>query len=270
MDILDRIVEQKHREVQRLPPDPVSPASLRTARAARGPARDFLAALRQPHRPPVALIAEIKRASPSAGIIRPDFDPVAIARTYAAAGADCLSVLTDVEFFQGSIDYLRPIRDAVGLPILRKDFIVHPRQIRETLEAGADAILLIAAILDDDALGRFLALSEAAGLTALVEVHDTDELDRVQAIGAQLIGVNNRNLKSFGVDLATTERLAARLGTPDPPPPLPRPLLVAESGLHTRADIERVARCGAQAVLIGESLMRHPNIAIKVCELMGP
>lgn len=268
MDILARIVAEKHLEVDHLPPGPITPAQLRAARDAQGPARGFFDALRHPHRPPVALIAEVKRASPSAGLIRPDFDPVQIARTYHAAGADCLSVLTDVRFFQGSLDYLRQIRAATGLPLLRKDFIIDERQILETVEAGADALLLIVAILDDDRLRRFLDLASAAGIDALVEVHDETELDRATAAGAQLIGVNNRNLKSFQVDLATTERLAARLAAKHPAPGTD--FLVAESGIHTRADVHRVAHTGAQAILVGESLMRHPDIAAKVRELMAP
>ena len=159
----------------------------------------------------MALIAEVKKASPSAGVICKDFDPVRIAKEYEAAGASCLSVLTDEKFFQGSLDYLRQIRAAVKLPLLRKDFIIDERQILEAIEWGADAILLIVAILDDARLKRFHSLATEAGLAALVEVHDETELDRALAAGASLIGVNNRDLKTFKVDLATTERLAARL-----------------------------------------------------------
>ncbi len=173
--------------------------------------RDFAGALRKPKRGPVALIAEVKKASPSAGVIRPDFDPVRIAREYEAAGASCLSVLTDEKFFQGSLEYLKQIRGAVKLPLLRKDFIIDERQILQAIEWGADAILLIVAILSDAQLQHFHALATGAGLAALVEVHDEAELDRALGAGAELIGVNNRNLKTFKVDLATTERLAARL-----------------------------------------------------------
>ena len=273
MTILDTIVEEKQREVAQLPQRPVSAAALKAALAARGGQRDFVGALRQPKRGPVALIAEVKKASPSAGVIRPDFDPVAIALAYEAAGASCLSVLTDRKFFQGSLDYLKQIRAAVNLPLLRKDFIIDPRQILEAVECGADAILLIAAILSDAQLRQFHALATDAGLAALVEVHDEPELDRALAAGAQLIGVNNRDLKTFKVDLATTERLAARLAssprnTQHAPRP-PAPLLVAESGIHTRADVERLAKCGAQAILVGESLMKHADIAAKTRELLG-
>ena len=273
MTILDTIVEEKQREVAQLPQRPVSAAALKAALAARGGQRDFVGALRQPKRGPVALIAEVKKASPSAGVIRPDFDPVHIARAYEAAGASCLSVLTDQKFFQGSLDYLRQIRAAVKLPLLRKDFIIDPRQLLEAAESGADAILLIAAILSDAQLRQFHALATEAGLAALVEVHDEPELDRALAAGAHLIGVNNRDLKTFKVDLATTERLAARLAssprnTQHAPRP-PAPLLVAESGIHTRADVERLAKCGAQAILVGESLMKHADIAAKTRELLG-
>jgi indole-3-glycerol phosphate synthase len=199
-------------------------------------------------------------------VIRPDFDPVAIARAYAAAGASCLSVLTDEQFFQGSLDYLRAIREVVDLPLLRKDFVIDARQVLEAAEAGADAILLIVAILDDQLLGRLLGLVVDAGLTALVEVHDEAELDRAVAAGAELIGVNNRNLKTFNVDLATTERLAARLAESLVDGSR---LLVAESGIHTRADVERLKACGAGAILVGESLMRQPDPAQKARELIG-
>jgi indole-3-glycerol phosphate synthase len=271
--ILETIVEQKKREVARLPQRSLSVTDLTAALQARGEKRDFAGALWQPRRGPVALIAEVKKASPSAGVIRPDFDPVGIAREYEAAGASCLSVLTDGKFFQGSLDYLKQIRAAVTLPLLRKDFIIDERQILEAIEWGADAILLIVAILSDAQLKHFLALATGAGLAALVEVHDEAELDRAQAADSQLIGVNNRDLKSFKVDLATTERLAARLlsssCTTHHAPRTTPPLLVAESGIHTRADVERLAKCGTRAILVGESLMRHANIAAKIRELLG-
>jgi indole-3-glycerol phosphate synthase len=198
-------------------------------------------------------------------VIRPDFDAVRIAREYEAAGASCLSVLTDEKFFQGSLEYLKQIRGAVGLPLLRKDFIIDERQILEAVEWGADAILLIVAVLSDAQLQHFHDLATGNGLAALVEVHDEAELDRALNAGAELAGVNNRNLKTFKVDLATTERLAARLHSS---PRSPAPLLVAESGIHTRADVERLAKCGAQAILVGESLMRHADIGAKVHELL--
>src|ERR1041385_795480 len=209
-NILDTIVEQKQREVAKLASRLIAAGELRDALLERDERRDFLGALRQPKKGSVALIAEVKKASPSAGVICPDFDPVRIAKDYEAAGASCLSVLTDEKFFQGSLDYLRQIRAAVKLPLLRKDFIIDERQILEAIEWGADAILLIVAILDDARLKKFHALAQEAGLAVLVEVHDETELDRALAAGATFIGVNNRDLKTFKVDLATTEKLAAR------------------------------------------------------------
>lgn len=267
MTILDTIVEQKQREVARLPERLIAAGDLRDAMLERGERRDFLGALRKPKPGDIALIAEVKKASPSAGVICKDFDPVRIAKEYEAAGASCLSVLTDEQFFQGSLDYLRQIRAAVKLPLLRKDFIIDERQILEAIEWGADAILLIAAILDDARLRRFHELAKEAGLAALVEVHDEAELERALAAGADLIGVNNRNLKTFDVDLATTERLAAEL-LPSPVT-CPPALLVAESGIHTRADVERLKRAGAGAILVGESLMRSGDIAGQARVLLG-
>lgn len=267
MNILDTIVEQKQREVAALPARTIAAGDLRDALLARDERRDFVAALRRPRAGDIALIAEVKKASPSAGIICPDFDPVRIAREYEAAGASCLSVLTDEKFFQGSLDYLRLIRAAVKLPLLRKDFIIDERQILEAIEWGADAILLIAAILDDARLMYFHALAAEAGLAVLVEVHDEAELERARALGADLIGVNNRDLKSFEVDLATTERLAAKLFlTPAAAPP---PVLVAESGIHNRADVQRLKACGSGAILVGESLMRSGGINAQVRALLG-
>jgi len=262
--ILDTIVEQKRLEVAQLPARPIAAGEVRDALLERNEPRDFLAALRQPRAGDVALIAEVKKASPSAGVICKDFDPVRIAKEYEAAGASCLSVLTDEKFFQGSLDYLRQIRAAVKLPLLRKDFIIDERQILEAVEWGADAILLIVAILDDARLGGFHALATEAGLAALVEVHDEAELDRALAAGASLVGVNNRDLKSFRVDLATTERLAARLKAGRG-----EHWLVAESGIHTRADVERMRRCGAGAILVGESLIKGGDIRGKAAELLG-
>jgi indole-3-glycerol phosphate synthase len=274
MTILETIVAEKQRELARLEPGTVSAERLRQAMRERGSSRDFLAALRgaspRPHSAsnPVALIAEVKKASPSAGVICADFDPVRIARDYESAGATCLSVLTDEKFFQGSLDFLRRIREAVALPLLRKDFIIDERQVLEAVRWGADAILLIVAILSDAQLSRLLRLATDAGLAVLVETHDEEELDRALRAGGQLIGVNNRNLKTFQVDLATTERLAARCGAQTLGPDA-GPLLVAESGIHTRADVQRMARCGARAILVGESLMRQGDVRAKVRELLG-
>jgi indole-3-glycerol phosphate synthase len=279
VNILDEIVEQKKREVARLPARIIAVGDLRDAMLEHGERRDFISALKNP-RGSIALIAEVKKASPSAGIICKDFDPVCIAKEYEAAGANCLSVLTDEKFFQGSLDYLRQIRAAVKIPLLRKDFIIDERQILEAIEWGADAILLIVAILTDQQLAKFHSLAVEAGLAVLVEVHDEAELERALKISPALIGVNNRNLKTFKVDLATTERLAARIEdgrlkmakASAPFSILNSPssfLLVAESGIHTRADVERLKKCGAGAILVGESLMKNGDIKSKVRELIG-
>lgn len=265
MNILDTIVERKKREVAELRERAVTLRSLKSALTRRGDHRGFNYALRHPRRSGVALIAEVKKASPSAGVIRADFDPVRIAQEYEASGASCLSVLTDEQFFQGSLEYLKQIRAAVKLPLLRKDFIIDERQILESVKWGADAILLIVAILSDAHLKRFHDLATDAGLAALVEVHNEDELERALAIDARLIGVNNRDLKSFKVDLATTEQLAGKLFSVSPPEDV---VLVAESGIHKRADVQRVARAGATAILVGESLMRG-DIRAKTEELLA-
>jgi indole-3-glycerol phosphate synthase len=267
MTILETIVAEKRREIARLPRQEVTVSLLRAAIAARGRERDFLAALSKPKPGSIALIAEVKKASPSAGVICANFDPVRIAREYEAAGASCLSVLTDAKFFQGSLEFLRSIRQAVNLPLLRKDFIIDERQILEAVEWGADAILLIVAILDDQQLKQMHTLAREAGLAVLVEAHDEKELDRALGAGARLIGVNNRDLKTFKVDLATTERLAGRLRGVSRLDPAP--LLVAESGIHNRSEVERLARSGVQAILVGESLMREADMRAKVRELIG-
>jgi indole-3-glycerol phosphate synthase len=266
MTILEDIVAQKRCEVARLPKQPAAALDLNRAVRSRGK-RDFIAALRKPKLGTMALIAEVKKASPSAGVIRPDFDPVRIAREYESAGASCLSVLTDEKFFQGSLEYLRSIRQAVQLPLLRKDFIIDERQIFEAIEWGADAILLIVSILSDEDLRRFHEIARGAGLDVLVEAHNESELDRAIGVGAELVGVNNRDLTTFKVDLATTERLAARLSRAPQAPS--STLLVAESGIHHRADVERLARTGVRAILVGESLMREMDIGKKIKELIG-
>ena len=277
--VLDKIVAEKKMEVARLPERVLAAGDLRDALIEHGERRDFLAALRQPRRGDIALIAEVKKASPSAGVICQDFDPVRLAKEYEAAGASCLSVLTDEKFFQGSLDYLRQIRAGVKLPLLRKDFMIDERQILEAIEWGADAILLIVAILSDEQLKKFHSLAVEAGLAALVEVHDEVELERALKVGAKLIGVNNRNLKDFKIDLATTERLAAKLIRRTGIAPVSKikngdrqdacPTLVAESGIHTRADVERLQQCGAKAILVGESLIKGGDIGTKVRELIG-
>ncbi|MBI2355208.1 MAG: indole-3-glycerol phosphate synthase TrpC [Deltaproteobacteria bacterium] len=208
-----------------------------------------------------AIIAEVKKGSPSKGIIRADFDPAGIAESYAANGATCLSVLTDERFFMGHLRFLAQIRETVSLPLLRKDFICDPYQIYEARAAGADACLLIAAMLELPQLLEFHDLARELGLDCLLEVHDETEMETALKTGCPLIGVNNRNLRNFVTDLGTTARLA-RMLTPDR-------LLVAESGIDTRADIQRLAADGARAFLIGEALMREADIGAKLRELIG-
>jgi indole-3-glycerol phosphate synthase len=275
MNILDQIVAEKRTEVEKLRPHA---GKIKQVAAGRKDFRDFEGALRR--RDGVALIAEIKRASPSAGVIQQNFDALHIAREYERAGASGLSVLTDEKFFQGRIDYLHMIREEVKLPLLRKDFIIDELQIYESVAHGADAILLIVAILDAIQLKEFAALAGQLRVAALVEVHHELELDRALAAGADIIGINNRDLRDFSVDLATTERLAAAIQAHggsrsvatvghDKAWPSKRPIIVAESGINTRADVERVAQAGVDAILVGESLMRSGDIAVKVGELLG-
>ena len=256
--ILDRIVASKREEVIRAKGER-SLEELRRAAAAAPPARDFLAALRRSDR--VGLIAEIKKASPSKGVIREDFDPVAIAKIYEAAGADCLSVLTDAPFFQGHLNYLRAVRAAVSLPLLRKDFIIDPYQILEAREAGADAVLLIAECLEAAELAALREEIEAWGMTALVELHDPEELPKVLACGARLVGVNNRDLRTFQVDLDQTVRLRGAI---------PETItLVGESGIRTSADVHYLRRHRVDAILVGESLMASPDIGAAVRQLLA-
>lgn len=258
MNKLDEIIAQKNLEVQRLLP---RADKLRAAAALRDDVRSFYDALRaDPTR--LSMIAEVKRASPSAGTIATDFDPLTIARGYEKAGANALSVLTDEKYFQGRLEYLSLIREQVDIPCLRKDFIIHEAQIFEAVVAGADAILLIVAALDQPTLEHLLEVAHTFQLDALVEVHDLPELERALATDARIIGVNNRNLKHFTVDLGTTEKLAEEV--PDDV------VLVAESGIKTVADAQRLAEAGADALLVGETLMRSPNIMVDLPALRVP
>ncbi len=286
MTILDRIVDYKRNEelpgrMRDLPLE-----TLRVRAAAAPPVRDFIAALRSA--PDVALIAEVKQASPSKGVLRPDFDPIQLAATYAANGAAAISVLTDEPFFQGNLAYITQIRsqlasylrgrshlgtremrcaphlnasDQPGLvPLLRKDFIIHPYQVYEARAAGADALLLITAILSDAELAELLSLTQALRMTALVEVHDREELMRVLPLAPRLVGVNNRNLRDFSVNLDTCLRLRSLV-----PPDV---CFVAESGIQTRADMARLAAAGVDAALVGEALVTAPDVGAKVRELI--
>lgn len=261
--ILEEIVWHKETEVDRMR-EQVPLLELQKQVRDLPPPQDFAAALRQGKTQP-ALIAEVKKASPSKGVIRADFDPVAIAQAYAQAGAACISVLTDQKFFQGSFDYLRQIRRVVDLPLLCKDFIIYPYQIYLARANGADAVLLITAILSDKDLGYFLKIVRGLGMTALIEVHTQAEMDRVLSLEqVQLVGINNRNLQDFSVDLATTEEILMKSGRELQDRGI---LVVSESGLHGSADLERVQRAGADAVLIGESLVKQPDPGQAIADL---
>lgn len=254
-NILEKIVWHKEKEIEKMR-ERLPLIKLRQQVKNTPPPRDFIAALRNSKLKP-ALIAEVKQASPSKGIIRADFDAAKIAKSYQENNATCLSVLTDTEFFQGSFDNLSNVRKTVDLPLLCKEFIIYPYQIYLARANGADAVLSIAAILNDRDLAYFVKIVNSLGMTALVEVHTLAELDRVLAIeGVSLIGINNRNLEDFSVNLETTCRLLQlrkdRLEEKGI-------LIVSESGLHTAKDLEKVKKAGADAVLIGESLVKQPD-----------
>jgi indole-3-glycerol phosphate synthase len=256
--ILDQIVAQKRVEIAEAKRR-VGEVELERHAERAGPVRDFLAALRDP--PGVQVIAEVKKASPSAGAIRANADVVAVAANYAAYGAACISVLTDGPFFHGSLDDLARVRRAVDVPLLRKDFLLDRYQLLEARAAGADAILLIAEILDDAQLARLLAETHALGMTALVECYEPANLERVLTAGARLVGINNRNLHTFETRLEHTLELSARMP--------PDRLLVSESGIRTRADVERLSAVGVKAILVGETLMKAEDVGAKLRELCG-
>jgi indole-3-glycerol phosphate synthase len=265
-NILQQIVETKRREVaERQAQTPVD--QLKETITTLGRPRNFFQAItKTPDPKSMNLIAEVKKASPSAGVIRPDFDPVEIARQYAAAGADALSVLTDEQYFQGKLEYIHQIRDVVKLPVLRKDFIIDAYQVYESRAAGADAILLIAECLQTNELIDLQILSTELNMTCLIEVHDMDNLMRVRdrVIGFphksySLLGINNRDLRTFKTDLGNTLRMAELVED--------RRVLVSESGIHTRDDVRKLAESGVSAVLVGESLMRSDDIATKIREM---
>jgi indole-3-glycerol phosphate synthase len=250
MTILDEILEHKGLEVEQAKTRRASAELALEAKACSRAPLGFREALRST--PGVSVIAEIKRRSPSKGLIREDFDAVAIARAYAAAGAACISVLTDSHFFGGTLDDLAAVRAAVNIPLIRKDFLIDAYQIDEARVVGADAILLIVAALGKSELKGLYDHAQGLGLDVLVEVHDETELEQALAIGSNLIGVNNRDLRTFVVDLSTTERIAARLSDPEV-------VLVAESGISGVEDVARLERAGAAGFLVGELLMRQPD-----------
>ena len=256
--ILDTIVAHKRIELkgdkQRMPLD-----TLKRKIRDLPQTRDFRAALSTPNC--VHLIAEVKKKSPSKGIIREDFDPVGIARTYAESEASAISVLTDREFFAGELAYLSAIREVVTLPLLRKDFTIDPYHIYQARLAGADAILLIVSILTLAQLREFTEIARSMGLASLVEVHTDEELDLALTAGAEIIGINNRDLRTFHTDIGTTFRLRASIPTDK--------IVVSESGINTHEDVMKLKEVGVNAILVGESLMRSPNIGNKVKELLG-
>jgi indole-3-glycerol phosphate synthase len=255
--ILDDIVADKRLELTRRRADVREAELLRRCRDLPAP-RDFEAALHR-GRAPVRLIAEVKRASPSRGVLATSFDPVELATTYAAHGAAAISVVTDEKYFQGSLPLLGQVRAALDIPVLRKDFTIDEYQIWESRAAGADAILLIVAILEPRRLGDLLGVAKAAGLAALVETHTAREIDVAAAAGARLLGINNRDLATFDTRIETTLELIPRVP--------PSALVVSESGFATAADVRRVVAAGATAVLVGEALVRATDVAAKVREL---
>ncbi|BAY16930.1 indole-3-glycerol phosphate synthase [Anabaenopsis circularis NIES-21] len=263
--ILEEIVWHKQQEVAQMQQE-LPLTAVQNQLSAAPPVRDFLKALQENSHHP-SLIAEVKKASPSRGIIRADFDPVAIAQSYQKGGAACLSVLTDENFFQGSFNNLRLVRSQVTLPLLCKEFIIDPYQIYLARTAGADAVLLIAAILSDQELQSFLQIIHDLGMTALVEVHTLAELDRVLTLNnLRLVGINNRNLEDFTVDLKTTQQL---LSQRQQQLQSFRITFVSESGIYTPADLSFVAEVGARAVLVGESLVKQHDVEQSVQILLG-
>lgn len=262
--ILEKIVWHKEQQVAQMQAW-LTPAELKKQLREVPPAKNFLLALQESPNYP-SLIAEVKKASPSKGVIRADFDPVSIARAYERGGASCLSVLTDSQFFQGSFDNLRSCRSSVSLPLLCKEFIIDPYQIHLARAAGADAVLLIVAILSDRDLQDFLNTIHSLGMTALVEVHTAAELDRALSLSdLRLLGINNRDLQDFTVNLETTEQLIQQRREQIDK----KITVVSESGLFERDDLKRVAKAGARSVLIGESLVKQPDIEQAVRKILN-
>ncbi len=257
-DVLSEICQTKRTEIATAK-NRISETELKARLTDVAPPRDFLAALKA--KSGVGLIAEVKKASPSAGLIREDFDPVEIARTYESAGAACISCLTDEPYFKGKLEYLTAIRSAVSIPVMRKDFILDRYQVTEARAAGADCILLIAECLDDCTMRDLYFYASELGMECLVEVYDPENLDRVLKLEAPLIGINNRNLKTFVTDLKHSTDLAVRV--PDDV------YLVSESGIRQRSDVEHLLQFGVRGILVGETLMRQQDIAAKARELLG-
>ena len=259
--MIDKIIADKKRELDRLKADfPVKGLiqGLKMRIKQIPPTRDFVKAIKGKG---IKIIAEVKKASPSKGVIRDDFNPVEIAMIYETNGAAAISVLTEERYFQGRIDYLKEIKDAVSLPLLRKDFIFDEYQIYESRAAGADALLLIARVLEKKEIERFLDLSHDLGMSCLVEVHDEEELEKVLSTKAKLIGINNRDLKTFKTDIKTTLNLAIKI-------PKDR-IVVSESGINSYNDVDLLKRKGIHVFLVGESLMREKDIGKKLKELLG-
>ncbi|MDE0481632.1 MAG: indole-3-glycerol phosphate synthase TrpC [Candidatus Poribacteria bacterium] len=256
--ILDTIIAHKQKELE-IEQQQMPLAVLESKLANLPPTKNFQGAITQPGN--INLIAEVKKKSPSKGIIREDFDPVQIAETYAENGAAAISVLTDVQFFDGSLVYLSSIRDVVDVPLLRKDFTIAPYHIYQARATGADAILLIVAVLTPKQLREFMDIATSLSLASLVEVHTEAELEIALDVGAEIIGINNRDLRTFHTDLATTFRLYESIPA--------EKVAVSESGIYTRADVESLREAGVNAILVGESLMRSPDIGEQVRKLIG-
>ncbi|MBM3239578.1 indole-3-glycerol phosphate synthase TrpC [Candidatus Poribacteria bacterium] len=255
--ILDTIVAHKQEEIK-IQKSQLPLSELRQTLRDISPTRDFKAAISRPGK--INLIAEVKKASPSKGIIREDFDPIAIAQIYQSSGASAISVLTDERFFQGSLAYLTAIRETTSIPLLRKDFIIDEYQIYQARAAGADAILLIAAILEIETMQTFLNIAHSLHLDCLVEVHTESELRKVLDTDAQIIGINNRDLRTFQTNIDTTIQLRKLIPQDK--------VVVSESGIHSRQDVKMLQECGVNAILVGEALMRSADINAKVKELM--
>ena len=255
--MLDRIIAQKRQEIEQR--KKIATMTYLQERIARQkPPLDIALTLKGDH---IRLIAEVKQASPSRGMLRPNLNPVELAQTYAEGGAAAISVLTEANYFMGSIEHLAAIREVVGLPLLRKDFIFDPYQVYESRAYGADALLLIAAVLNQEQLKELVSLSHSLGLRCLVEVHNTDEVERAVLSGAEIIGINNRDLNTFTVDITTTRRLR---------PLIPQErIVISESGIKSKRDIEKLGKWGVDAVLVGEALVTASDVMAKMKELLG-